>query len=171
MPNIGVVYAVYDARGDAIYVGQTRDLRARENAHRRSTDNKPLYRVLDGDCEFVVVEDVRGSQGDLDAAERKWIAELGTMFPAGCNLNSGGAGNRDVVHRYPTKRCAWCGHDFEWFYGCGRKTEYCSSRCECDSEEAAAKRRQRPKSTRSATRAGEKNEPGMRRIGAGRVQT
>lgn len=100
------VYVIEHETDGPVYVGQTIDVPTRRKSHWAKARNpRPgsllihwhmhskgvdhfSFRVL-GEC---------GSQEAVDAAETRWIEELGTLFPGGANRHPGGrAGNRPMA--------------------------------------------------------------------------
>lgn len=95
MPH-GYVYVVENLVNGKIYVGQTTDLKARENAHlnkkrKHSIINSAVQKYGKESFEFILLESCI-SQEQLNEREIYWINQLSTLSPNGYNLKEGGDG-------------------------------------------------------------------------------
>jgi group I intron endonuclease len=88
----GVIYGIkYKADGKYCYVGQTRAApkeRWREHKKGRTPISRALQMFGDGEFEMDVLEEVPLDR--LNEREAYWIAELGTLCPAGLNYRESG---------------------------------------------------------------------------------
>lgn len=92
-----VIYSIAHIDSGKVYVGQTKDLRARWACHKYSAKHKsrrgPLHEAIAefGPSRFTVSKLEIVAYVDADAAERKWIALLSSNKPGvGYNIESGG---------------------------------------------------------------------------------
>ncbi len=90
------IYAMENEINGKVYVGQARNLRARELAHRRGKCGcVALANSINkyGQENFIFnVLDTCVSQEEMDSKEKHWIEILGTLVPGGYNIKEGGSG-------------------------------------------------------------------------------
>ncbi len=98
MESYGIIYKITNAMNGKSYIGQTT-----QKASKRWTAHKvlsakprwPIHRAMFkhgvGNFSFEVIEHC-SDRSSLDAAECRWIAEIGSRKPLGYNVTEGGGG-------------------------------------------------------------------------------
>jgi len=92
MEVYGVIYGLELLLDNRIYIGQSRNMRKRINAHKSgktSFIDKAIQEYGWQNFVCVVLEECY-SQDALDEAEKRWILRLSTIFPNGFNRTFGG---------------------------------------------------------------------------------
>lgn len=112
-----IVYLIRNKVSGKCYVGQTRRTAdARFAAHKKVIGRRNACRALSdamvkygfANFEISVLQQCV-SATELDAAEKRWIASLGTFAPGGYNLTLGGGGKSGYRHSEESRRkmSAW----------------------------------------------------------------
>ncbi len=102
-----IVYKITNEKTGLVYVGQTiRTLRRRFVCHANGKTATPLREAIReyGRTSFSIEALEQCPLDVADEVERKWIAELNTIFPNGYNLQSGGNGSGKVFHELTRER-------------------------------------------------------------------
>ena len=95
----GVIYGIELLLDNRIYIGQSRDMRKRINAHKSgktSFIDKAIQEYGWQNFVCVVLEECY-SQDELDAAEKRWIIRLNAQSPNGYNFTNGGSKNYHFI--------------------------------------------------------------------------
>lgn len=125
----GIVYLIECRASGKSYVGQTTQRLSKRIAQHR-VSQFPLghaMRKYGNDSFLVTVLDRCSSRAGLDAAERAWIADVGTVAPGGYNIKGGGL---SAPHSESTKakiRAAKLGKDLSHAAHAAQK-EYLNTR-------------------------------------------
>lgn len=103
-----VIYCYTNTTNGMQYIGQTNNLKRRDNAHRNDKRNNYFDNHLQKHPEDFKLEILRCfhdiSQEALDEWEIYFIAKLNTKKPNGYNLTDGGNGSRGYKHTEETKQ-------------------------------------------------------------------
>lgn len=97
---MGYIYLLLNKQNGKKYVGQTTiTIASRWETHLKDRRklNTPLYKAMRrfGKASFEIQElEACESQANLNAREDYWIQKLGTLFPLGYNLRTGGSKGR-----------------------------------------------------------------------------